>query len=731
MGTMTIKSFFIILFLLIIQIVSCQTNIEKSSIKSEHPIQMNNLKYELSPYLVQHASNPVNWYPWGEEAFLLAKRLNKPIFLSIGYSTCHWCHVMAHESFEDIEVAKLLNDNFIAIKVDREERPEIDHLYMSVCQAMTGHGGWPLTIVMTPDKKPFFAGTYFPKDKRSEIPGMMQLLPSIAKAWENDQDKINQTVDQVENFLISSNNNDTAEEPIDDNILETSFKQYLNSFDKINGGFGGTPKFPSPHNLIFLLRYYQMTKDQSALDMVEKTLSEMQKGGIYDHIGYGFHRYSTDSKWLVPHFEKMLYDQAMIALACTELYQITKQKKYASTAQEIFEYILRDMTHPDGGFYSAEDADSEGIEGKYYLWSKGEIIDILGESDAELFNSIYNISESGNFQAEISHNIENSNIPHLTASITELSVNHGRSVEELNQFINKSKKKLFLHREQRIKPHKDDKILTDWNGLMIAALAKGAIVFNSPKYLNAAEKAVEFVNKELMTGKNRLKKRFRDGKSGLHGHIDDYAFFIGGLLELYEANFNAKHLDQAVQLTNTMIDDFWDTKNGGFFMSNVNNEQLLIRSKTAYDSAIPSGNSIAAMILQRLGRITGNTKLIDMSYKVFSTFADEINRSPNGFGAMLTAYIFANNSPKEVVIVGNENSNETQEIIDSIQSIYSPNKVIIFKDLSDKQNRLFKTAEWTKEYRTIDNKPTVYICNNYSCNQPTTDIKTVLKQLRE
>ena len=730
MVTMTIKSFIIILFLLIIQIVSCQTNIEKSLTKNEHPIQMNNLKNELSPYLLQHANNPVNWYPWGEEAFLLAKKLNKPIFLSIGYSTCHWCHVMAHESFENIDVAKLLNDNFISIKVDREEHPEIDHLYMSVCQAMTGRGGWPLTIIMTPDKKPFFAGTYFPKDSRGGMPGMMQLLPSITKAWEADQDKINQTTQQIENFLIS-NYNDTTDDPVDDKILETSFKQYLNSFNKKNGGFGSAPKFPSPHNLIFLLRYYQMTKDQTALDMVEKTLSQMQQGGIYDHIGYGFHRYSTDSKWLVPHFEKMLYDQAMITLAYTELYQITKQNKYATTAQEIFEYILRDMTHSGGGFYSAEDADSEGVEGKFYLWSKSEIIDVLGTNDAELFNLIFIIDQSGNFQAEVGHNVENSNIPHLAASINELSVKYGRSVEELNQFINKSKKKLFLHREQRIKPHKDDKILTDWNGLMITALAKGATVFNSSKYLKAAEKAVEFINEELMTDKNRLKKRFRDGKSGLDGHIDDYSFYIWGLLELYEANFETKHLEQAVQLTNTMIDDFWDTENGGFFMSNVNGEQLLVRSKTSYDSAIPSGNSVAAMILQKLGRITGNTELIDMSYKMFSTFADEINRSPNGFGAMLTSYIFTKNSPKEVVVVGNGNSNETQELIDSIQSVYSPNKVILFKDLSDKHNQLSNIADWTNEYRTIDGKPTVYICKNYSCNQPTNDIKTVLKQLQE
>lgn len=728
---MTIKNFHIVLFIIIItQFNNCQTSIEQSSTNKLLILPMNKLKNELSPYLLQHASNPVNWYPWGDEAFQLAKKLNRPIFLSIGYSTCHWCHVMAHESFEDIDVAKLLNDNFIAIKVDREERPEIDHLYMSVCQAMTGRGGWPLTIIMTPDKKPFFAGTYFPKEARGGMPGMMQLLPSITQAWENNKDKIDQTITQIENYLNNANSasNDAT---IAEKIIDDSFKQYSSSFDDNNGGFRRAPKFPAPHNLIFLLRYYQMTKDQSALDMVEKTLSKMQQGGIFDHIGYGFHRYSTDSKWLVPHFEKMLYDQAMIALAYTELYQITKQIKYAKTAQEIFEYVLRDMTHPDGGFYSAEDADSDGIEGKFYLWTEAEIVDVLGIKDAELFNSIFNISTSGNFQAETGHNVDNSNIPHLTASIITLSAKYGKTEDELTQFINKSKEKLFTHREQRIRPHKDDKILTDWNGLMIAALAKGAVVFKSEEYLNAAEKAVEFINKELMTDSKRLKKRFRNGKSGLDGHIDDYAFYIWGLLELYEANFEPKHLDQAIQLTNVMIDDFWDTENSGFFMSSKDGEQLLVRSKTAYDSAIPSGNSVAAMILQRLGRITGNTEWIDMSYKIFATFADDINRSPNGFGAMLSAYIFANNSPKEVIIVGDGNSDRTIELLSAIQSEYFPNKVLIFKDLSDKQNQLSRIADWTMEYRTIDGKPTVYICKNYTCNQPTTDIQTALKQLQE
>ena len=728
---MAIKHFHIILFLLIItQFNNCQTSVDQSLANKKATIQMNNLKNELSPYLLQHANNPVNWYPWGEEAFQLATKLNRPIFLSIGYSTCHWCHVMAHESFEDIDVAQLLNDNFIAIKVDREERPEIDHLYMSVCQAMTGRGGWPLTIIMTPDKKPFFAGTYFPKEARGGMPGLMQLLPSISQAWENNKDKIDQTIAQIENFLINANSS-TNNENISETIIDDSFKQYSNSFDDINGGFRGAPKFPAPHNLIFLLRYYQMTKDQTALNIVEKTLSKMQQGGIFDHIGFGFHRYSTDEKWLVPHFEKMLYDQAMIALAYTELYQITKQTEYAKTAQDIFEYVLRDMTNSDGGFYSAEDADSEGIEGKFYLWSESEIIDVLGTKDAELFNLIYNINKSGNFQTEAGHSVENSNIPHLSASIKILSGKYEKTEDELIQFINKSKQKLFIHRELRIKPHKDDKILTDWNGLMIAALAKGAIVFHSPQYLDAAEKAVGFINKELMTDSKHLEKRFRDGKSGLDGHIDDYAFFILGLLELYEANFKPKYLDQAIQLTNVMIDDFWDTENGGFFMSSKNGEQLLVRSKTAYDSAIPSGNSVAATILQRLGRITGNAEWIDMSYKIFATFADDINRSPNGFSAMLSAYIFTINSPKEIIIVGDSNSDRTNKLINAIQSEYYPNKVLIFKDLSDNQNQLSRIADWTNEYRSIDNKPTVYICKNYTCNQPTTDIQTALEQLNE
>ena len=679
---------------------------------------MNRLANEQSPYLLQHADNPVDWYPWGKEAFKKARELDRPIFLSIGYSTCHWCHVMEHESFEDDSVAKLLNDSFISIKVDREELPEIDHVYMSVCQAMTGGGGWPLTIVMTPAKEPFFAGTYFPKDERGGRSGLFQILPMIADAWNSKRQDIMTSVGQVKNYLDQLNSK-PAGNNFSTELINRAYDQFRNGFDEEYGGFFRAPKFPSPHNLIFLMRYHHSFDNKIALDMATKTLKQMRLGGIYDHIGFGFHRYSTDRHWLVPHFEKMLYDQAMIAMAYTEAYHITGEDIFAQTAREIFTYVLRDMTASEGGFFSAEDADSEGEEGKFYIWTEQEIKEVLGEDYGKEFNDIFSITTPGNYRDESSGKETRLNIPHLKNYNTNGS----------NEFES-AREKLFNIREKRIHPLKDDKILTDWNGLMIAALAKAAIVLDEPVYLDAAEKAAEFVLHSISKGE-RLLKRYRNGVAALDAHLDDYAFMAWGLLELYEATFATKYLSQALDLMNIMVEDFWDDKNGGFFLGSDQSEKLIVRSKTAYDGAIPSGNSVAVMNMVKLTRITGNTKWAELAEKTMRAFSEDVNRTPTGYTLMLTGFMFDTQNSKEIVIVGDSRNRNTTKFLHTIRASYAPHKVLLFKDTSVSDNRLEQLANWTSTQNSINGKPTAYVCKNFACNQPTSDLQTALSFINE
>ena len=679
---------------------------------------MNHLANEQSPYLLQHADNPVDWYPWGKEAFKKARELDRPIFLSIGYSTCHWCHVMEHESFEDDSVAKLLNDSFISIKVDREELPEIDHVYMSVCQAMTGGGGWPLTIVMTPAKEPFFAGTYFPKDKRGGRSGLFQILPMIADAWNSKRQDIMTSVGQVKNYLDQLNSK-PAGNNFSTELINRAYDQFRNGFDEEYGGFFRAPKFPSPHNLIFLMRYHHSFDNKIALDMATKTLKQMRLGGIYDHIGFGFHRYSTDRHWLVPHFEKMLYDQAMIAMAYTEAYHITGEDIFAQTAREIFTYVLRDMTASEGGFFSAEDADSEGEEGKFYIWTEQEIKEVLGEDYGKEFNDIFSITTPGNYRDESSGKETRLNIPHLKNYNTNGS----------NEFES-AREKLFNIREKRIHPLKDDKILTDWNGLMIAALAKAAIVLNEPVYLDAAEKAAEFVLHSISKGE-RLLKRYRNGVAALDAHLDDYAFMAWGLLELYEATFATKYLSQSLDLMNIMVEDFWDDKNGGFFLGSDQSEKLIVRSKTAYDGAIPSGNSVAVMNMVKLTRITGNTNWAELAEKTIRAFSEDVNRAPTGYTLMLTGFMFDTQNSKEIVIVGDSRNRNTTKFLHTIRASYAPHKVLLFKDTSVSDNRLEQLANWTSTQNSINGKPTAYVCKNFACNQPTSDLQTALSFINE
>jgi len=695
----------------------------QTKLKDNNPEKqyVNRLAKESSPYLLQHKNNPVDWYPWGDEAFQKALELNRPIFLSIGYSTCHWCHVMEEESFEDEQVAQLLNDNFISIKVDREERPEIDHLYMTVCQAMTGKGGWPLTIIMTPDKYPFFAGTYFPKKGRMGRPGMIELLPAISDAWVNKKDELIQSANQIKKYLIDSNNKELGDQ-LNQLILTNTNSQFIDRYDKTHGGFGTKPKFPSPHNLIYLLRYHNMSGDKTSLLMVEKTLQEMRLGGIFDHVGFGFHRYSTDTEWILPHFEKMLYDQAMLTLAYTEAYQITNNQLYKDTAEEILYYVQRNMTDKRGGFYSAEDADSEGEEGLFYLWTIDEIKNILSNEESELLINTYGLNKEGNYDDEATGNRTEKNILYLKEPINNIELKN-----RLNQII----KKLYQARKKRIHPLKDDKILTDWNGLMIAAYAKAGDVFNSDDYIQQAEKSAQFILKNLTDNNGRLLKRYRNGNAGVDAHLDDYAFFIWGLLELYEATFNATYLAEALQLSNIMVDEFWDVTNGGFFLGGEKSEKLIVRAKTGYDGAMPSGNSVAAMNCSKLNRITGETKWAEISDKIFITFSNEIQQTPSGYASMVNAFLFNTDNPKEIVIVGSGKDSDTISAIEKIKSEYVPNKVIIFKDTDDELNKLSPLAKWTVTQETIDEKTTYYICQDFACKIPTTDLDLALKFINE
>ena len=713
----------ILIYLCLIVIWNCDSKTMAKETKHQ-----NRLADSQSPYLLQHASNPVDWYPWGDEAFEKAKEENKPIFLSIGYSTCHWCHVMEHESFEDSTVAAQMNEYFVSIKVDREEMPEVDHLYMSVCQAMTGRGGWPLTIVMTPDKEPFFAGTYFPKQGRGQRPGMLQIIPSLANAWSLKQTEIRGSINKIKDYLVQINTSVPGDE-WDETMIKEAFTQYASRFDPDYGGFGKAPKFPSPHNLILLLRYSKLYDDPTALKMVETTLHYMRLGGVFDHIGLGFHRYSTDKRWFLPHFEKMLYDQAMLSMAYLEAYQLTGNEKYAQVAREIFTYVLRDMTHKEGGFYSAEDADSEGEEGVFYIWSKEELIEILGPEDGTRMAKIFGFSDNGNFRDEASGKSTGNNIPYLPRNKDELAKKSGMSLDEFDGFVEMSRQQLFDVREKRIHPLKDDKILTDWNGLMIAALALGGQVLNEPDYITAAERAAGFVEKNLRDKKGRLMKRYRLGKAGLSPHLDDYSFMVWGLLNLYEATFDTEYLARAIEFTDIMNKDFSD-ENGGFFIGSKDAEKLMVRAKDSYDGAIPSGNSVAVMNLFRLSKITGSTQWVDLADKALKAFTKQARNSPTGFAHMLTGFMFDLKDPKELVIVADGKTPETQELIQQIRGNYSPNKVVLFKDMSD-PDPLTDIASWTKAHSMMDGKPTFYVCENFACKRPTTNIKTVLNYLNE
>jgi len=678
----------------------------------------NHLSNEKSPYLLQHVENPVDWYPWGEEAFKKAKDDNKPIFLSIGYSTCHWCHVMAHESFENEDVAKLMNEVFVSIKVDREERPDIDKIYMTVCQMMTGSGGWPLTIIMTPEKKPFFAGTYFPKQNRFGRIGLIDLIKRIKDLWINQRNELINSADQI-TFSLQNIDQESPGVKFSETTLRKTYQQLSMQFDSTNGGFGNRPKFPTPHNLIFLLRYWKRTGDKKALEMVEMTLQAMRKGGIYDHIGFGFHRYSTDSVWLVPHFEKMLYDQALIAIAYIEAYQATKKDLYKKTAHDIFSYVLRDMMSSDGGFYSAEDADSEGEEGKFYIWSKRELEKILEEEELDLFIKAFNIKESGNYLEEASGKKTGDNIIHLK-NFPE---------KEFQNKVEKIRSKLFNSRDKRIHPHKDKKILTDWNGLMIAALAKGATAFQEEKYLEVAKNTVDFILSNLRESNNKLLHRYKDGVSEIKAYLTDYTFLIWGLIELYEATFDIFYLKTALELHEIQINDFWDNEIGGFYFTADGSEELLTRQKEIYDGAIPSGNSIGMLNLLRLSYLTGDHELEEKADILSRVFSEKIRASPLAYTQFLVAIDFAIGPSYSLVIGGDTEGKDTIEMIKAIYNSYIPNKAFIHRKTEQESPEIDSYSNFVQFFENLKGKATAYVCINKTCKPPTQDIDKMLQYL--
>jgi uncharacterized protein len=682
------------------------------------PPHRNRLANEKSPYLLQHASNPVDWHPWGEEAFEIARRENRPIFLSIGYSTCHWCHVMERESFEQEDVARILNQYFVPIKVDREERPDVDQIYMTVCQALTGSGGWPLTLILTPDRRPFFAGTYFPPEARFGRPGLKEVLYQIVSAWEQQRDRVLEAAERITEG-IQPQFGGSPGGALDAEALRLAFDQLASRFDESHGGFGVAPKFPTPHVLTFLLRFWLRAGEPRALEMVETTLQAMRRGGIFDHVGFGFHRYSTDREWLVPHFEKMLYDQALLMIAYVEAYQATGNPVYGAVAKEIATYVLRDMTSPEGAFYSAEDADSEGEEGKFYVWRRSEIETILGAEEAALYCRAYQIEAEGNWRDEASGRVPGTNIPHLDENPAAIAKELEIEPVELARRLESARQKLFEARERRVRPHKDDKILTSWNGLMIVALAKAAQAFDDPSYAEAAERALGFLSAKLVREDGRLLARFRDGEAAHPAYLDDYTFLAWGLLELYEATFAARHLDAALRLVREMERLFRDPQAGGYFFTGEDGEALLARAKEIYDGAAPSGNSVAALVLLRLGRVTGDTGLERSAAAVFQAFSGATARAPTAHAQLLSALDFALGPTREIVIVGERADAEARSMAGEVSRRFLPRKVILW-NAPDEAKTLHRLAPFVKSQTPVAGASAAYLCENYACRAPVT-----------
>ena len=679
----------------------------------------NHLINETSPYLLQHAHNPVDWHPWGEEAFAISRKQNKPVLLSIGYSACHWCHVMAHESFEDEEIARLMNENFVNIKVDREERPDLDQIYMNAVQMMTHHGGWPMTVFLTPDAIPFYGGTYFPPQDRYNMPGFPRVLISVAEAYRDKRSDIDQTSDQLLSELRRLSATSGSEQSIEKELLDAAFVGITRGYDPVNGGFGGAPKFPPAMTLEFLLRTFVRTGNDDALEMVRTTTTKMAYGGMYDQLGGGFHRYSTDAKWLVPHFEKMLYDNALLSRVYLHYYQVSQDQLARETTEGILDYVVREMTNDEGGFYSTQDADSEGHEGKFFVWGIAEIKSALGEKEATLFCAAYDITDSGNFEGE--------NIPNIKHSLKAVAEKSGVTLDELNASLSQSKRKLFEVREQRIKPDRDEKVITAWNGLMLASFAEAGIVLDRPDYLDIARKNARFILSKLQRD-GFLLRTYKDGVAKFNAYLEDYAFLIEGLTTLFETSGEIEWLNPALSLTERMVEEFWDEDNAGFFFTGTSHEKLIVRSKDYFDNATPSGNSVAASVLLRLGILTDNEHYRNLAVSVFREVADSARKYPSGFGYALSGLDFLLSTPKEVAIIAAEEST-LKTFVRAAWDKYLPNKVVASALSGDSD--AIGSVVLLQNRNLVQGKTAAYVCQNYTCKEPVTEIAAFAEQLSE
>ena len=673
----------------------------------------NNLINETSPYLLQHAHNPVNWFAWGEEAFEKAKAEDKPVLISIGYSACHWCHVMEHESFEDEETARVMNANFVNIKVDLEERPDVDQIYMAFVQMTNGNGGYPLNVFLTPDKLPFFGGTYFPPVNRYNMPSFQRVLESVADAYKNKRDELLHSANEILGEIRRVGLVEVEREGLNLDQLDKAFQSFVRTFDNVNGGFGGAPKFPPPMSLEFLLRYYKRTGNENALEMVKKTCDKMAHGGIYDQLGGGFHRYTVDAIWLTPHFEKMLYDNAQSARIYLHLFQVTKDEFYKRIAVETLEYVRREMLDEKGGFYTAQDADSEGVEGKFFVWTPAEIEEILGDADAPVFNFFYDISEDGNFEEKNILNVKNS----LSETAEVLKIPE----EKLKEVLMRGREKLFTEREKRIKPFRDEKVLTAWNGLMLATFAEASAILDNQDYLAIARRNADFILDNLQKD-DYLLRSWKDGQAKLSAYLEDYANFADGLIELFQVSGEVKYLREAKRLADILITEFWDADGGAFFFTANNHEELIVRTKDFYDNATPSGNSAAADVLLKLAHLVGDEKYERFAVTVLRLVSPQIRRYPNAFGRVLSALEFYLNPTKEIVILGAK----AGELEREVWRDYLPNKVVVLAENAEEHAELIPLLQ---ARNMIDNKPTAFVCENFICQKPVTSHVEFAEQL--
>ncbi len=679
----------------------------------------NRLALASSPYLLQHAHNPVDWFEWGTEAFEKAEKEDKPIFLSVGYSTCHWCHVMEHESFEDDEVAAYMNEHFVSIKVDREERPDVDHIYMTVCQTMTGSGGWPLSVFLTPSREPYYAGTYFPRDDRYARPGFLRVLRAMSDAWKTDRDKVLGIGGEMRRALNSAAENPRA---LGADTLDKAGSRFSATFDPVQGGFGAAPKFPMGHALSFLLRRAARTGNEQLAHMARHTLTAMYRGGIYDHVGFGFCRYSTDAQWLVPHFEKMLYDNALLLAAHADLYALTGSGEQERVMREIAAYVLRDLGDPGGAFYSAENADSEGEEGKFYVFTEHEFLKAVGPEYGAALAEYFGVTAAGNFE-------HGANVLHIAVDPAAWAAQHGFDERRAAGILEQARQRLYAARAQRVRPSLDDKVLTSWNGLMISALARAGAVLGDPELVHAAVRAAEFILRVLRRDDGTLLHRWRAGSAGIDGFLEDYAFLALGLLDLYDATFDAAHLATAKSILDRMLADFSDGAGDGLFFTARNAEQLISRSKDVYDGAMPSGNSAAAYALARLGRLLGDTRYEDRARAIIETFGTQADEYPTGHTLLLTALDFLTGAPREIVIASHDR-HSARPYIEAVQQLLLPGTIALLHETGSAGDSIRALVPFIAAQSPLGDRATVYVCERFECRQPVQDLESFITLLR-